>query len=156
LFFFLAFLSISSGIVLGDGAMIFNVAGDRGRGEITISGDNVSIGAGGGSTRVWDRPLGAAIPLYLFGKLVSLLSRHFPPYPERGRVTDQCDHQRVHLSAARQTGQQLAYSLRMSVQLAMAFAFGVLCRVRLSRSSRSPDPLSRGRNLLPYRVQPRA
>ena len=140
LFFFLtAFLSVSSGIIASsDGVTIFNVTqAIVERGEITISGDNVSIGVGGKLySRYGIAQSVVAIPLYLLGKLVSSFIPHqFTLLTVKGSVS--LTNAIVSAFACLllvKTGQQLAYSLRTSVQLAMAFAFSTFFVVYATKS----------------------
>ncbi|MBI2903234.1 MAG: glycosyltransferase family 39 protein [Candidatus Methylomirabilis oxyfera] len=129
LFFFLAaFLSVSSGIIASsDGVTIFNVTqAIVERGEISVSGENVAPGVGAKLYSRYGIGLSVvAIPLYLVGKAFSsFIPEQFKLLTLRGSVslTNAILSALVCLLLVK-TGQQLAYSLRTSMHLAMAFAF---------------------------------
>jgi len=127
-FFLTAFLSISSGIVASsDGIMIFKVTqAIVERGEISLSDDSVPPGAGGKRYSPYGIALSVlAIPLYLLGKLVSsTIPEQFHNLILKGSVslTNAIVGAFTCLLLVR-TAQQLSYSQRVSLQLAMSFAF---------------------------------
>jgi hypothetical protein len=140
LFFFLtAFLSISSGIIASsDGLTIFNVTqAIVDRGEISVEGENVTPGVGGKLYSRYGIGLSVvAIPSYLFGKLVStFIPSHLNLLTVKGSVslTNAIISALTCLLLVK-TGQLLAYSLRSSVHLAMAFAFSTFFVVYATKS----------------------
>jgi len=139
LFFLTAFLSVSSGIIASsDGVTIFNVTqAIVERGEISVSGDNVSIGVGDKLYSRYGIALSAvAIPLYLLGKLVSfLIPAQFHSLILKGSVsaTNAMVGGLVCLLFFL-TGQELGYSPRVSFQLAMSFAFSTFFIVYATKS----------------------
>ena len=138
-FFLTAFLLVSSGIIASsDGVTIFNVTqAIVERGEIAVSGDNVGPGVGGKLYSRYGIALSvAAIPLYFVGKLVSApIPSHYDLLILKGSVS--LTNAIVSAFACLllvKTGQQLAYSLRTSVQLATAFAFSTFLVVYATKS----------------------
>lgn len=138
-FFLTAFLSISSGIIAqSDGLTMFNVTqAIVERGEISVSGEALPIGVGGKRYS----PYGIAqsllaIPLYLPGKLASfLIPERFRNLTLKGSVslTNAIVGAVVCLLLFR-TGQQFGYSKRVSLQLAMSFAFSTFFVVYATKS----------------------
>jgi hypothetical protein len=145
IFFLTAFLSVSSGIIASsDGVTIFNVTqAIVERGEISVSGDNVAIGVRGKLYAKSGIALSVvAIPMYLLGKLLTLF------IPERLHILTLNGN--VSLTNAIisafvclflfLTAQKLAYSIRVSLQLAMSFAFTTFF-IFYSKSGFFPQPL---------------
>ncbi len=141
LFVFLltAFLSVSSGIIASsDGITMFNVTqAIIERGEISVSGDNVASGVGGKLySRYGIAQSIAAIPLYLLGKLVTpFIPGPFRVLTLKGSVslTNAIVSAFVCLLLFL-TGQKLAYSTRISLSLAMSFAFSTFFVVSATKS----------------------
>jgi hypothetical protein len=139
LFFLTAFLSVSSGIIASsDGVTIFNVTqAIVERGEISVSGDNVSIGVGGKLYSRYGIGLSAvAIPLYLLGKLVSfLIPAQFHSLILKGSVSlTNAIVGGLGCLLLFLTGQTLGYSPRVSFQLAISFAFSTIFTVYATKS----------------------
>ena len=139
LFFLTAFLALSSGIIASsDGVTIFNVTQAMvERGEISVSGDNVSIGVGGKPYSRYGIALSVvAIPLYLLSKLASsLIPAQFHGLILKGSVslTNAIVGGLVCLLLFL-TGQKLGYSPRVSFQLAISFAFSTFFIVYATKS----------------------
>jgi len=138
-FFLVALLSLSSGIIASsDGVTIFNVTrAIVERGEISVSGENVSKGVGDKLYSRYGIALSiAAIPLYLFGKLVSLaIPAHFRSLVLKGSVslTNAVVGSLVCLLLF-SMGHKLGYSPRVSFQLAISFAFSTFFLVYATKS----------------------
>ncbi len=139
LFFLTAFLSVSSGIIASsDGVTIFNVTqAIVERGEISVSGDNVSIGVGGKLYSRYGIALSVvAIPLYLLGKLVCfLIPAQFHSLILKGIVSlTNAIVGGLGCLLLFLTGKRLGYSPRVSFQLAISFAFSTFFIVYATKS----------------------
>lgn len=138
-FFLIAFLSISSGIIASsDGVTIFNVTQALVEdGGIAVKGDNVAEGIDG---RLYSRyGIGlslAAVPFYLMGKAVAAFAPiHLIPLVLKGAVS----LTNVAISALAcvllfLTAIRFGYSQRVAFQLSIAFAFGTFFIVYATKS----------------------
>lgn len=138
-FFLMAFLSVSSGIIASsDGVAIFGVTqAIVERGEISVGGKNVALGVGDKHYSRYGLALSVlAIPMYLAGKMIS------------GFIPDQFHHLVLEGSVSLTnaivsalaclflfwTGQRLTYSKGVSLQLSMSFAFSTFFIVYAAKS----------------------
>jgi hypothetical protein len=137
--FLVAFLSTCSGIIASsDGVTVFNVtAALVERGEVTVADGNTVVGSGGRQYSKYGLALSLlSIPFYLFGRLLGPLA------PEQLRwllLKGSVSLTNVVLGASAsllllKTGQRLGYSARVSLQLAMAFAFTTFFAVNTTKS----------------------
>ena len=139
IFFLTAFLSVSSGIIASsDGGTIFKVTeAIVERGEISVSGEHLQIGAGGRSVSHYGIALSVvAIPLYVAGKLVSsFIPEQLRTLSLKGIVS--LTNAIVSALACLflfLTAQKLDYSARVSLQLTASLAFSTFFAVYATKS----------------------
>lgn len=138
-FFFLAFLSVSSGIIASsDGVTIFNVTQALIEdGGIAVKGDNVAAGVDG---RLYSRyGIGlslATVPFYLLGKVVAAFAPiHLTPFVLKGvaSLTNAAIGALVCILLFL-TAVRFGYSQKVALQLTIAFAFSTFFIVYVTKS----------------------